>query len=59
MPEGRQNKPVRERRGLQKPNVGRSVRVIVPPDPPELTPGAARALLEILRELHERASREE
>jgi hypothetical protein len=31
----------------------RPIRVNLPPDPPELTPGAARVLLEILVELYE------
>lgn len=32
-------------------SVGRGIRVIVPHDPPMLTPGVARALLAMLRQL--------
>jgi hypothetical protein len=56
MPEARQTRSARQRSGSQKLTASQSARVTVPPDPPALTPGAARALLEVLRDLDERVS---
>lgn len=54
VPEIQESRSVRQGSGSQKLSASRSVRVTVPSDPPVLTPGAARALLEVLRDLHER-----